>query len=201
MLDLRIVPAFWTWPALLFLWPTTAILFGGAALTDRMVEWDDEKPPSLAQSTTNADRLAAVPFVIGVGLSLPTHATLPAGSSLSWPIGALVVMALSLPLRAWAIVKLGGSFNGKLRVKRGQVVVTTGPYAVVRHPGYTATASFAAALLVAFGFWPAVIGAVVSLALLYRRRIAVEEAINRREIIGYEEYMRNVRWRMIPWVW
>ncbi len=84
--------------------------------------------------------------------------------------------------------------------ERGQTVIDTGVYAVVRHPMYAAgillmigaplwLESYAAALL-----------ASVPVALLIVR-IRIEERFLRRELEGYDAYTRRVRYRLIPFVW
>ena len=58
----------------------------------------------------------------------------------------LVVMWLGLAIRGWAIATLGNAFRTTVEVDAGQAVVSTGPYAWVRHPSYTGL------LLVVTGF-------------------------------------------------
>lgn len=55
---------------------------------------------------------------------------------LSW--FGVVLMVASLPVGFWAVRGLGASYTRTLRVREGQVLVTTGPYRLVRHPGYAA---------------------------------------------------------------
>jgi protein-S-isoprenylcysteine O-methyltransferase Ste14 len=84
--------------------------------------------------------------------------------------------------------------------ERGQVVVETGVYGVVRHPLYFGVAL----LLVGVALWlqsyAAAIASIVPIALLVVR-IAVEEAFLRGRLDGYEAYIERVRYRLIPRVW
>lgn len=87
-----------------------------------------------------------------------------------------------------------------IEVQDGQQVVDTGLYGIVRHPMYTAT-------LALFLDMPLVLASPWSFAimLLYVpilvKRIRNEEAVLKRELQGYSEYMQRVRYRLIPYIW
>jgi protein-S-isoprenylcysteine O-methyltransferase Ste14 len=82
----------------------------------------------------------------------------------------------------------------------GQQVISTGPYAVVRHPMYVALIAFYGATPIALGSWWAVIPAVLFVPLLIVR-IRNEEEVLVRGLPGYDEYRKKVRFRLIPYVW
>jgi protein-S-isoprenylcysteine O-methyltransferase Ste14 len=88
----------------------------------------------------------------------------------------------------------------KIQRERGQTVVTTGPYAIVRHPMY------AGAGLMFFGI-PMLLGSAWGLTLgpawylLLAVRIPLEERVLRENLAGYDDYARRVRWRLLPGVW
>lgn len=87
-----------------------------------------------------------------------------------------------------------------VEVQAGQKVVSTGLYGVVRHPMYAAT-------LLLFMSMPLVLcsGAAFAVFLIYPALIAVrirgEEALLTRELQGYDAYKKNVKYRLIPFVW
>ena len=92
-------------------------------------------------------------------------------------------------------------FAGRVvEVQEGQVVISTGPYALVRHPMY-----LAATLI--FGFTPLALGsydgliASVLFPVLLAARISNEEKVLCEGLKGYEEYSRKMRWRLIPFIW
>ena len=87
-----------------------------------------------------------------------------------------------------------------IEVERGQQVVSTGPYAVVRHPMYAAVLGMFLSTPVALGSWWALLPAVPMAALLCMR-IRGEEQVLVRELEGYAAYMRTVRYRLLPGVW
>lgn len=88
----------------------------------------------------------------------------------------------------------------RLQVERGHRVVDTGPYAVVRHPMYTAMAIFFAGSALLLGSW-----AGLAVALLLSAQLAVrcvfEERHLRRTLEGYPAYQTRVRYRLIPGIW
>jgi protein-S-isoprenylcysteine O-methyltransferase Ste14 len=88
----------------------------------------------------------------------------------------------------------------KLQEQRGQSVVTTGPYRYVRHPMYSSVFLFLPAVALLLGSWWGLLLCVVLLGLLVWR-IPLEERMLENGLAGYEEYERNVRYRLIPRVW
>jgi len=88
----------------------------------------------------------------------------------------------------------------KIQKDRGQTVITTGPYAIVRHPMYFgAIFYFAGTSLVLCSWWG--LATVPILALLLGIRIGIEEKTLRMGLEGYDDYARRVRWRLIPLIW
>jgi protein-S-isoprenylcysteine O-methyltransferase Ste14 len=82
----------------------------------------------------------------------------------------------------------------------GQQVVTTGPYAIVRHPQYASSSQVYLATPIALGSWWGLIPAALCVAVLVVR-IGNEEAVLLRELPGYAEYRAKVRYRLIPGIW
>ncbi|CAA9399407.1 MAG: hypothetical protein AVDCRST_MAG55-557 [uncultured Rubrobacteraceae bacterium] len=88
----------------------------------------------------------------------------------------------------------------KLQEERGQSVVGTGPYRYVRHPLYSSTFLFLPAAALLLGSWWGFLPGAVVLGLLVWR-IPLEERVLENGLAGYDEYERNVRYRLIPRVW
>jgi protein-S-isoprenylcysteine O-methyltransferase Ste14 len=88
----------------------------------------------------------------------------------------------------------------RIQEERGHVVITTGPYRVVRHPMYAgALLLFVGAPLWLGSWWGVAVGAGFS--LLMAARAVLEERTLARELPGYDDYRRKVRHRLLPYVW
>ena len=87
-----------------------------------------------------------------------------------------------------------------IELQKNQRVIDTGLYGIVRHPMYSAT-------IVLFLCMPLVLGSVYAFLVflvypfLIAKRIKGEEEFLEKELPGYQEYKRKVRYRMIPFVW
>jgi protein-S-isoprenylcysteine O-methyltransferase Ste14 len=85
----------------------------------------------------------------------------------------------------------------KMQKERGQQVVSTGPYSLVRHPMYAgATLLFLGGPLLLSSNAGIVLSAVLIVTIAIRS--VGEEAMLREELPGYREYMSTVRWRIVP---
>ncbi len=114
----------------------------------------------------------------------------------------LLVFAGSYALALWAM-QVNRFFSPVVRIQsdRGQYVVTTGPYAVIRHPGYLAGILIILASGVALGSWLAAALVAVSCLPFLLYRAMTEDRILQVELPGYSDYARRVRWRLMPGIW
>jgi protein-S-isoprenylcysteine O-methyltransferase Ste14 len=87
-----------------------------------------------------------------------------------------------------------------VEVDDGQKVIATGPYSQVRHPMYTAALVLFAGVPLALGSWWGLI-LVVPLVAALVLRLQAEEQLLVRELAGYADYTRRVRFRLVPGVW
>jgi protein-S-isoprenylcysteine O-methyltransferase Ste14 len=114
----------------------------------------------------------------------------------------LFTVAAGYALALWAM-RVNRFFSSVIRIQtdRDQHVVTTGPYAFVRHPGYTAGILIIAASGPALGSWlAAALVVIFSLPFLLYRAIT-EDRILQVELAGYSDYAARVRWRLVPGIW
>jgi protein-S-isoprenylcysteine O-methyltransferase Ste14 len=88
----------------------------------------------------------------------------------------------------------------RLQTDRGHTVIDTGPYAIVRHPGYAAAILMFTGIALSLGSWWALIPAGISAALLILRTRWEDQTLQ-AELPGYREYAQRVRYKMIPKVW
>ncbi|WP_158817573.1 isoprenylcysteine carboxylmethyltransferase family protein [Methylocapsa sp. S129] len=87
-----------------------------------------------------------------------------------------------------------------IEVSAGQKVVSTGPYAWVRHPMYAGALPLLAGVPLALGsYWGLAPVAPLLGAIVWR--LLDEERYLSRNLAGYQDYCRKVRWRLAPGVW
>jgi protein-S-isoprenylcysteine O-methyltransferase Ste14 len=87
-----------------------------------------------------------------------------------------------------------------IEVENNQEVISSGPYAVVRHPMYLGVALMFLFTPLALGSYWALIPAVLMTFVLVPR-IFNEEKVLERDLDGYREYMQKVEYRLIPGIW
>ena len=88
----------------------------------------------------------------------------------------------------------------KIQKERGHLVVTTGPYAYVRHPMYAGALLFIAGAPLLLGSWWG-LAAGVGLVLVIAMRAVLEEQTLMAELAGYADYAVRVRYRLVPHLW
>ncbi|MGO9403631.1 MAG: methyltransferase family protein [Terriglobales bacterium] len=88
----------------------------------------------------------------------------------------------------------------RIQSERGQRVVSTGPYAIVRHPLYASMLIYLPATALLLGSWAGLAASVVFLGA-FVFRTAMEDRELHHGLSGYPEYAARVRYRLIPFVW
>jgi len=88
----------------------------------------------------------------------------------------------------------------RIQSDRGQTVIDTGPYAYVRHPGYSFGGLLAISMALMLGSWWALLPALVVVVGIIPRTL-FEERTLRAELPGYTEYTTRVKYRFVPGVW
>lgn len=116
----------------------------------------------------------------------------------------VIVIADALVLFGYlmfALVLKTNSYASRIiEVEKGQKVITTGPYAVVRHPMYLAS-------LILYGFSPLALGSywtmllVTLLIIFIVARIRGEEKELLENLEGYKEYVMKTKYRLVPGIW
>jgi len=93
------------------------------------------------------------------------------------------------------------SFAGRtIKVEKGQKVISTGPYSIIRHPMYLGVLFMYLATPIALGSYWAILPFLLTIPML-AYRIRNEEKVLGRELKGYMEYCKKVRFHLIPNVW
>ena len=88
----------------------------------------------------------------------------------------------------------------RIQTDRNHTVIDTGPYAVMRHPGYIGATGLVIGMALMLGSLWALIPAVVAIIILAGRTLG-EEAVLKAELPGYAAYTQRVRYRWVPGVW
>ncbi|MFA4966658.1 MAG: isoprenylcysteine carboxylmethyltransferase family protein [Candidatus Margulisiibacteriota bacterium] len=153
------------------------------------------------------DKLFAVFYSIVTMILIPIIAGLDVGRynwselNIWWMVAGVISLLFAMFLSEWALMENKFFELGvRIQKERGQKVVSTGPYAIVRHPGYIAF------ILLYFSF-PMIVGSFYALfaslftALLFVIRTALEDATLQKELEGYVEYTKKARYRLIPLIW
>jgi protein-S-isoprenylcysteine O-methyltransferase Ste14 len=112
----------------------------------------------------------------------------------------LALQATGLVLRIWSMRTLGASYSRTLRTDDAQRVVDDGPYRLIRHPGYAGSLLVWSGFALTSGSLPVVAVVTSLLGRAYRRRIAAEEVLLRRDLPGYGGYCRRTK-RLVPFIW
>jgi protein-S-isoprenylcysteine O-methyltransferase Ste14 len=114
----------------------------------------------------------------------------------------LIVTAASYALALWAM-RVNRFFSSVARIQsdRGQHVITSGPYAVIRHPGYLAGFAIIIASGLALGSWLAEAVLVIPCIPGLMLRAVTEDRMLQAELPGYRDYASRVRWRVLPGIW
>lgn len=141
--------------------------------------------------------LVAAPAVAGLDVGRLASATLPIESA-TLGIGSLVSSSFLLN---WAMIR-NLFFEPTMRIQRerGHRVVARGPYSIVRHPGYLAGILYALSVPLVIGSGLAFIPTGIYVILMISRTV-LEDRTLMRELDGYQEYVREVMHRLIPWIW
>lgn len=102
---------------------------------------------------------------------------------------------------AWALVT-NRFFSPVVRIQseRGHHIITTGPYAIVRHPGYAGMLLSWPCLSMALGSWLSIVF-LIPMAALVVRRAKLEDKFLQDNLEGYREYSVRVGYRVLPGVW
>jgi len=109
----------------------------------------------------------------------------------------LVVLGLMINLVVFKENSFGGS---TIQTTEDQKVISTGPYALVRHPMYGGVLVMMTGVPLALGSWGGLAVLVLTVPALVWR-ILDEEKLLKKELPGYTDYMQKVRSRLVPYLW
>ncbi len=118
----------------------------------------------------------------------------------AWAVAAAsAVLLVSYVLYA-EVMRENAYLSRTVEIQQGQQVIDTGLYGIVRHPMYAVTLWLFLAIPVVLGSWWALLCFVPYLPML-AVRILNEEKLLSRELVGYADYQKRVKYRLILFIW
>jgi len=135
-------------------------------------------------------------FVAGLGVRFEL-ATL----AIEWFYIGTILYLISCVFGIWPVLE-NKYFESSSRIQsnRNQTVITTGPYKIVRHPGYAGTILWAVASALMFGTF--VVGIIsVIIIVIFIIRTFLEDRMLKEELLSYSDYSKIVKYRLIPFIW
>lgn len=114
---------------------------------------------------------------------------------------ASIVVLLGYGFASWALIE-NRFFSGVVRIQtdRGHHAVTTGPYRIVRHPGYAASLwTYLATPVLLDSLWALIPTLLLIGALVLRTTL--EDRTLQAELPGYADYAKKTRYRLFPGIW
>ena len=117
---------------------------------------------------------------------------------------SVTVVASVLFLAAYVlyaeVMRENAYLSRTIKVEKGQKVVDTGLYGIVRHPMYMATLLLFIMIPIVLGSWYALIPFAFYPAIIIAR-LKDEEELLTKELPGYAEYKQKVKYRILPFIW
>jgi len=153
------------------------------------------------------DKVLAPLMALSIGLPLVIVAGLDHrfGWSSAFPLWLILLgfflIAFGYAFAVWALVE-NRFFSSVVRIQtdRGHVVCDSGPYQIVRHPGYAGNLLPLLGIVLALSSLWTLIPAAVALVIAVIRT-ALEDRTLQEELPGYKEYARRVRYRLFPGIY
>jgi protein-S-isoprenylcysteine O-methyltransferase Ste14 len=191
-----------------------SLLFVAAGIGGRI--WAEQRHPGLmaerqnikhTQSAKAWDKVLAP--LMALSLSFPLVIVAGLDHRFDWspafPLWLIVLgfilITLGYAFAVWALVE-NRFFSSVVRIQmdRGHVVCDSGPYRIVRHPGYAGNLLPLLGIVLALSSVWTIIPAVAALIIAVIRT-ALEDRTLQEELPGYRDYTRRVRYRLIPGVY
>jgi len=190
-------------------WAYVAVwIISGGSYTAYLVKHDPELLKRRSEAGISYEKEPAQKVVIlllFVGfvalITLPPLDVRFGWSSVPWFVSILGDLLVAVSFYIFYLVsKVNTYAAANVRVEEGQQVISTGMYALVRHPTYFGAFFLLIGTPLALGSWWSLLLIPIFLPILYFR-IANEEEVLARDLPGYTEYKDQVRYRLIPYIW
>jgi protein-S-isoprenylcysteine O-methyltransferase Ste14 len=115
-------------------------------------------------------------------------------------VGMFMFIAAS-PIALWAMaVNKFFEWTARIQDDRQQYICTSGPYKIMRHPGYASgIVSVLAYPFILGSWWGFVLSGILAIIIVIRT--SLEDRMLQKELTGYREYAQKVKYRLIPFIW
>jgi len=194
------------WQAWVYALLIVAISIGGRI-------WAERRHPGLTAERQNIEKMQSAKAwdkvlapLMALSISFPLVIVAGLDHRFNWspefPLWLIVLgfilISLGYAFAAWAFVE-NRFFSSTVRIQtdRGHVVCDSGPYRIVRHPGYAGNILPLLGIVLALGSVWTLIPAAVALTITVIRT-TLEDRTLQDELPGYRDYARRVRYRLIP---
>ena len=169
-----------------------------ALLAERLHPMMQKDQPAADKKFMLVFGFVALIWFVGSGLDRRVHAS---DVPLALQVLGFAMLLLSTAFIMWVMRENSVAAPViKLQTERGHRVVSSGPYAFVRHPMYTGAIVFFVGASLLLGSWWGVAMAPL-FAVLLAVRIGIEERALIAGLPGYADYARRVRYRLVPGLW
>lgn len=117
-----------------------------------------------------------------------------------WLVITADILMLAGYLLVFIVFKTNSYASRIIEVQKGQKVISTGPYAVIRHPMYAGSIIMYLAMPLALGSYWALLCFIPIIPILVLRTLNEEEVL-KKGLEGYKKYCKKVKYRIIPGIW
>ena len=118
--------------------------------------------------------------------------------------GHLVILGYALIVLGfagiWIVFRENTYGASTIQLAEGQQVISTGPYAIVRHPMYSTALVMLSGIPLALGSWWGLLTVSTNVAAICWRLLD-EERFLESGLTGYRDYLVRVRYRLVPFIW
>jgi protein-S-isoprenylcysteine O-methyltransferase Ste14 len=201
------------WPAGTLSWPRawwylaifTVAVVGAIIYAARVLPELFEARQGFKPGTKQWDVVVASASIVAIAAILPVAGFDERFGWLPVPdwlvVAGYALFAIGFWLALWAeTVNRHFEMGVRIQTDRDHKVIDTGPYAHIRHPGYSGAVILSIGTALALGSIVALIPVAATAALLGYRTLREEETL-RAELAGYAEFMTRTRYRWIPRLW
>ena len=112
-----------------------------------------------------------------------------------------ILISLGYAFATWALVENRFFFSTvRIQTDEGHVVCDSGPYRIVRHPGYAGNIPPLLGIVLALSSMWTLVPAAVALIIAVIRTVLEDQTL-KEELPGYRDYAKRVHYRLIPWIY